>query len=64
MKTKTVTYSRTINLGNYNSAKLEVTLELEDAEKAEDAVENLRNFVKRELSKELDKDDGKQRLFD
>jgi len=51
-------------LGNYNSAKLEVTLELEDAEKAEDAVENLRNFVKRELSKELDKDDGKQRLFD
>ncbi len=44
-KTKTVTYSRTRNLGDFNSVKMEATIELDDGEDRDERYADLRQWV-------------------
>ena len=55
MKYKEITYSRTVNKGNYESAKLEIKIELADSDDKQESLEELRNFVSKELLKEVKK---------
>lgn len=45
MKIRTVTVGRTKNIGNYNSVKVECTVELDDDESPDDAANHAKNFV-------------------
>lgn len=45
MKTLSVTVGKTINIGNYQSQKVEITLEAEGNEKAEDLYQAGRSFI-------------------
>lgn len=54
MKTLSVTVGKTINIGNYQSQKVEITLEAEGNEKAEDLYRAAKAFVeKKEKEKEI-----------
>jgi hypothetical protein len=55
VKYKEITYSRTVNKGNYESAKLEIKIELADSDDKQESLEELRNFVSKELLKEVKK---------
>ena len=54
MKTTSITFGRseTINLGNYNTAKIEIsaTAELEEGEKTEDVYAKLRDTVNSKIA--------------
>lgn len=45
MKTLSVTVGKTINIGNYQSQKVEITLEAEGNEKAEDLYQAAKAFI-------------------
>jgi uncharacterized membrane protein YcgQ (UPF0703/DUF1980 family) len=45
MKTKTVTYQKVFNLGDYSNEKIGVDLELEEGDNVQDAVNKARDFV-------------------
>ena len=45
MEVKTITYQRVKNLGNYESERLELTVELDENDKPEIAIAILRNKV-------------------
>ncbi len=45
MKAKKVIYSRLVSLGNYENAKFEIELELEEGEKAADAFNLAKEFI-------------------
>lgn len=45
----TITYSRTVNHGNYESEKLEATVELEEGTDPDHEFERLKAFVLRKL---------------
>jgi hypothetical protein len=51
MKIITITYNRTVNLGNYESKRLEATCEVDDAEDPSAACDELRAWVIAELQK-------------
>lgn len=45
MKVTTVTYQATINLGNYESERIEITAELEPGDTVEETITRLRGHV-------------------
>lgn len=45
MKVTTVTYTATINLGNYESEKIEVTAHVEESDNVAHTIDALRNYV-------------------
>ncbi len=51
MRITTITYSRTINLGNFESKKLEATCDVDETENPSEASDTLRLWVLAELSK-------------
>lgn len=52
MKALKVTYSRLISKGNYENAKIEIELEVEQGEKAADVYEAAKNWVEKRISVE------------
>jgi hypothetical protein len=51
MKITTITYNRTVNLGNYESKRLEATCEVDDGEDPSVAADELRAWLIAELQK-------------
>lgn len=51
MKITTISYNRTVNLGNFESKRQEATAEIEDGEDPAKAAEALRKWVHAELVK-------------
>ena len=51
MRITTITYSRTVNLGNYNSKKLEATAEVDNGEDPTEVSDKLRAWLVKELQK-------------
>ncbi len=51
MRITTITYSRTINLGNYESKKLEATAEVDNGEDPSVVADTLRAWLVKELQK-------------
>ena len=45
MKVKAITFGKTINIGNYQSVKVEITVEAEDNEKEIDIYEKAKLFI-------------------
>lgn len=58
MKVKTITVSRTFNMGDYNSYRLELTIEKDDNEKSSQIVDTANRFIKQEFSKILSEENG------
>ena len=52
MKALKVTYSRLISKGNYENAKIEIELEVEEGEKASDVFEAAKNWVEKRIAVE------------
>lgn len=52
MKAKKVIYSRLISKGNYENAKIEIELEVEDGEKAADVFNAAKEWVENRISVE------------
>ena len=52
MKALKVTYSRLISKGNYENAKIEIELEVEQGEKAADVYEAATNWVEKRIAVE------------
>jgi len=50
MKAESITYSRLISKGNYENAKIEITLQVEDGEKAADVYEAAITFVENRIA--------------
>lgn len=50
MNIKTITYQRVKNLGNYESERMEMTIELDDDENVEMAIAALKDTVKKALN--------------
>jgi small-conductance mechanosensitive channel len=50
MNIKTISYQRVKNLGNYESERIEMTIELDDDENVEDAIATLKETVKKALN--------------
>ncbi len=51
MRITTLTYSRTINMGNFESKRLEATCDVDETENPSEASDDLRNWVLGELTK-------------
>lgn len=49
MKAVTVTYQRVFNLGNYESERIEITLQVEEGETAQQVLDAAKRFVARQL---------------
>ena len=59
----TVSYGRTINLGNYNSERIDITLTIEEGQDPKDAMSAASDVVKAEAKKNLkSKTDGNKDL--
>jgi hypothetical protein len=54
MNVKTITYARTKNLGNYESERLEMSIELDDDEYTDEHIAFLRAKVRNTLETEDD----------
>lgn len=52
MKAKRIIYSRLISKGNFENAKIEIELEVEENEKASDAFEKAKKFVEKRIELE------------
>jgi hypothetical protein len=52
MKALKVTYSRLISKGNYENAKIEIELEIEQGEKAADVYEAAKSWVEKRIAVE------------
>ena len=52
MKALKVTYSRLISKGNYENAKIEIELEVEQGEKAADVYESAKSWVEKRIAVE------------
>lgn len=52
MKALKVTYSRLISKGNYENAKIEIELEVEEGEKASEVFEQAKSFVEKRIAVE------------
>lgn len=51
MKITTITYKRTVNMGNYENKSLEATTQVEEDEDPSEASDLLRSWVINELTK-------------
>lgn len=49
MKAITITYQRVFNLGNYESERIEITLQVEEGETAQQVLDAAKRFVLRQL---------------
>ncbi|MEJ2043671.1 MAG: hypothetical protein P8X74_03760 [Reinekea sp.] len=56
MKAKTVIYERLFNTGNFSHEKFSIEIELEDGEKAQDAIDKARELVKRQFKRPTEQD--------
>lgn len=63
MIVKTITYSRTKNLGNYESERLEMTIEIEEDENPEAAAIALKSSVNYLLAQPMQTPTQKEELF-
>ena len=45
MKVKAITVGKTINIGNYQSIKVEITLEAEEGEKSAEVYQSAKDFI-------------------
>ena len=52
MKAKKITYSRLISKGNYENAKIEIEIEVEDGEKAAEVYEAAKSWVEKRIAVE------------
>ena len=52
MKAKSIIYSRLISKGNYENAKIEIELEVEQGEKAADVYKAAKNWVEKRIAVE------------
>ena len=52
MKAKFITYSRLISKGNFENAKIEIQMEVEDGEKASEVFEAAKAFVEKRVAVE------------
>lgn len=52
MKALKVTYSRLISKGNYENAKIEIEIQVEEGEKASDVFQAAKDFVERRIGVE------------
>lgn len=52
MKAKLITYSRLISKGNFENAKIEIQLEVEENEKASDVFESAKQWVEKRCAVE------------
>ena len=52
MKANKIVYSRLISKGNYENAKIEIELEVEEGEKASDVFEAAKSFVEKRVAVE------------
>lgn len=52
MKATKITYSRLISKGNYENAKIEIELEIEEGEKASEVFEKAKAFVEKRIAAE------------
>lgn len=50
MKAVTITYHRTINLGNYENERIEITLQVEEGETAQQVLDAAKRFVARQMA--------------
>ena len=50
MKAVKVTYSRLISKGNYENAKIEIELQIEEGEKASEVFEKAKEFVEKRIA--------------
>jgi hypothetical protein len=50
MKALTITYQRVFNLGNYESERIEITLQIEEGETAQQVLDAARKFVARQVA--------------
>lgn len=57
MRATTVRYERVHNLGNYENEKIAIEIQLEEGEKANDALRLARIFVNRQLSPVMEESD-------
>jgi hypothetical protein len=48
MKALTITYQRVFNLGNYESERIEITLQVEEGETAQQVLDAAKRFVARQ----------------
>lgn len=56
MKTKTITYKRILNLGNYESKHLEECVEIDDGENVDIAASELMQRVERKIREETERE--------
>ena len=52
MKANKIVYSRLISIGNYENAKIEIELEVEQGEKASDVYEAAKSWVEKRIAVE------------
>lgn len=52
MKAKLITYSRLISKGNFENAKIEIQLEVEEGEKASDVFQSAKQWVEKRCAVE------------
>jgi hypothetical protein len=50
MKALTITYQRVFNLGNYESERIEITLQVEEGETAQQVLDAAKRFVARQAA--------------
>jgi hypothetical protein len=50
MKALTITYQRVFNLGNYESERIEITLQIEEGETAQQVLDAAKRFVARQIA--------------
>lgn len=50
MNIKTISYQRVKNLGNYESERMEMTIELDDDDSVEEAIATIKDTVKKALN--------------
>ena len=62
MKATRIIYSRLISKGNYENAKIEIEIEVEDGEKAVDVLREAKRFVTNAIEAEKITETEKQRL--
>jgi hypothetical protein len=56
MKIKTITYQRVLNLGNYESKRLEMTAEIPEGDDVESATSSLMELVERKIREDSEQE--------
>lgn len=56
MKAKKIVYERLFNTGNFSHEKFSIEIELEEKEKAQDAIDKARELIRRQYDRPTDCD--------